>query len=72
MLAGIYRLLGKPQTRIVVAFDGSLYQRYPRYPEYLKETIATLEPGHTMEFQLSKDGSIVGAAVIVAALQAGV
>ncbi|PJF18173.1 Phosphotransferase [Paramicrosporidium saccamoebae] len=67
MLVGIYRLLGKPRTRTVVAFDGSLYEKYPRYSEYLEETIAALEPGHTMEFQLRKDGSIIGAAVIVAA-----
>lgn len=65
-LMGLYRFLGKPQNRLVVAIDGSLYQHYPRYPDYLKDALTEMEPDHTMELQLGKDESIIGAAIVVA------
>jgi hexokinase len=67
-IVSLYRSIGSPKQRVVVAFDGSLYQHYPNYPKHLKDAIGELQPGHTMDLQLAKDASMVGAAAVLAAM----
>lgn len=65
-LVAIYRAIGSPKERTVVAFDGSLYQHYPGYDQMLRDAIKQLEPLNTLDLQLAKDRSILGAAVVLA------
>ena len=65
-IVALYRAIGAPKHRTVVAFDGSLYQYYPGYPRFLRGTLDELQPGHSMELQLAKDASMVGAAAVLA------
>lgn len=65
-LIGLYRSMGSPKRRIVAAFDGSLYEHYPGYPELLREALDELEPGHSLISQIAKDESMVGAAAVLA------
>ena len=66
LIAGIYRSQGSPRARTVVAFDGSLYELYPGYPEMLKCFVDKLDPENSLEFQVGKDESMIGAAVVLA------
>lgn len=66
-LVALYRSLGRPRGRVVAAFDGSLYEHYPGYPDMLLQAVDELEPGHSLVPQIAKDESIVGAAAVLAA-----
>ncbi|XVF73903.1 hypothetical protein PTKIN_Ptkin13bG0018100 [Pterospermum kingtungense] len=55
--------------RTVVAMDGGLYERYPQYRRYLKESVAELlgpEKYRNIVIDHSKDGSGIGAALLAA------
>jgi len=51
-----------------VATDGSLYQKYPKFPERLEEAIIDIfgEKGRVIKTYHAEDGSGVGAAIIAA------
>jgi len=51
-----------------VATDGSLYQKYPKFPERLEEAIIDIfgEKGKVIKTYHAEDGSGVGAAIIAA------
>ncbi|KAH7294021.1 hypothetical protein KP509_28G052900 [Ceratopteris richardii] len=55
--------------KTVVAMDGGLYEHYPNFRRYLKETVEDLlgeEAYANVSVELSKDGSGIGAALLAA------
>lgn len=66
-IGAVYELIGAPKARTVVAFDGSLYEHYPRISELIKSNLDKLCPGNSLVLQLAKNESIVGAAAALAA-----
>lgn len=55
--------------RTVVAVDGGLYENYPQYRTYLKDSVTELlgfENSNNVVIQHSKDGSGIGAALLAA------
>eukprot|EP00887_Chlorella_sp_A99_P006231 scaffold3.g6231.t1 len=58
--------------RVVVAVDGSLFAKYPKYKDLLQDALGELcraEAAATIELQLAQDGSVLGAAVLACAAQ---
>ncbi|XP_002974995.2 hexokinase-1 [Selaginella moellendorffii] len=58
---------GAPRT--VVAVDGGLYEKYPRFQEHLQKVVVEMlgeETAQQVSIELSQDGSGVGAALIAA------
>lgn len=67
-LIGLYKAMGSPKSRTVVAFDGAVYVNFPGYATMLEQFAREMDALHTMEFQVGKSESIIGAAIVVAAL----
>ncbi|XP_019458896.1 PREDICTED: hexokinase-2, chloroplastic-like [Lupinus angustifolius] len=56
-------------NRIVVAIDGGLYENYPQYRAYLKDSVKELlgtEKSNNVVIDHTKDGSGIGAALLAA------
>lgn len=68
-LVGIYQAIGSPRHRTIVAFDGAVYEHYPKFPEILAQAAREICPDHCMEFQMGKDESIIGAAIVLATIK---
>ncbi|EFJ10895.1 hypothetical protein SELMODRAFT_269350 [Selaginella moellendorffii] len=57
------------RKKTVVAMDGGLYEHYPKFREYLKQSVVELigkEAAEHIELRLSKDGSGIGATLLAA------
>lgn len=69
VLIGLYRAIGSPKDRTVAAFDGAVYVNFPGYAAMLEKFAREIDATHSMEFQVGKSESIIGAAIVLAALR---
>jgi hexokinase len=73
LIAGaLTRVEKRSKSKVTVAIDGSLFEKYPGYHRMLEEAIRELEgkAGRGISLKLTKDGSGIGAAVIAAVVSA--
>ncbi|MBW0545789.1 hypothetical protein O181_085504 [Austropuccinia psidii MF-1] len=71
-IAAIVSKLGLVDTGCGVATDGSLYNKYPKFPERLQEALVDIfgEKGRLIRTYHAEDGSGVGSALIAAMTRA--
>lgn len=62
-IAAIARQINLGDRSATVAVDGSLFEKYPRYQELLRDALFQLTRNRRIELVLTKDGSGVGAAI---------
>lgn len=67
-IAAIVSKMGYLEDGCGVATDGSLYNKYPRFPERLEEALVDIfgEKGKGIKTYHAEDGSGVGSAIIAA------
>jgi hexokinase len=73
IVGALTRLERRSKQRVVVAVDGSLFEKYPGYHRVLTMAIRELvgPSGKDISLKLTKDGSGIGAAVIAAVVRQG-
>ncbi len=73
IIGALTRLERRSKQRMVVAVDGSLFEKYPGYSRVLAAAIRELAgpAGKGIRLKLTKDGSGIGAAVIAAVVASG-
>jgi len=62
-IAAILEHIGKDNKEVVVAVDGSVFEKYPYFKEMMYETLFDLLKHNKVHLNLAKDGSGVGAAL---------
>lgn len=66
-LSGVLSHMGRIGQDVVVAIDGSLFEKYPNYETNIRQAMQELfgqEAVNKIRFDLAKDGSGLGAAII--------
>jgi len=71
-IAAIVSKMGMVDTGCGVATDGSLYNKYPQFPQRLHEALVDIfgEKGRLIKTYHAEDGSGVGSAIIAAMTKA--
>lgn len=62
-ISGILRHLGKDKSPVVVAIDGSVFEKYPDFHDNMKHGLFSLLGHNEVRLELAKDGSGIGAAL---------
>lgn len=63
VIAGILKHINLEAESCIVAVDGSLFEKYPRYQQMMEEALKPLHPGGSVTLLHTQDGSGVGAVV---------
>jgi len=62
-IASVLKKIGKEDENVVVAVDGSVFEKYPRFKEMIDESLLLILKHRKVSLTLAKDGSGIGAAL---------
>jgi len=63
VIAAILKNIEKEDHQVVVAIDGSVYEKYPKFKDMIEDSLLLILSHKKVRLTLSKDGSGIGAAL---------